>query len=183
MATYTDNANRANETPVAAPWAHSTGTVGQARIVSNVFKENAAVDPCHFYYNASVGQSQRSSFTLTAEIETGGTFDQGGGPKVFCQAANRAGYAAVAKSTGLTIVRFLADGTPQNVASYAGAFAAGQTVELIGEVVGATIELEAFQNGVSRATYTDPSPLNTTGFVGGYFSGFNAVVELDNFDG
>ena len=198
MATWTDNANRANEAPRTG-WSSVSGF--QARIVGNQFVANATADTVLAYLTAAagVGASQFAEVTLRVFDDiapSGDAATHGCGPAIRVRAgassAGEAYYAICSNHTtnaalrGIRLVRRHDAGSGNAVHTVL----AFHNVTLVaGDIV--RIEVDSAFNiivrlgGTSVITFDDNAAAEkvATGSVGDYSGVFNAFSEWDDWGG
>jgi hypothetical protein len=165
----TDDFNRANETPLAAPWAEAVAG-DNMNLTTNQVVGAAGGDKLYYYSGAAASANQYAQMRFTStpgdsgpacRVSSLGTFD--------CYFHNEAG-AGYAK--------FVA-GSFSNIASDGDAFATSDVSRL--EVEGTTLRL--FRNGSPTATpSTTDSSLSAAG-LGVGFAHFGTTNTLDDWEG
>lgn len=161
MTTASDNFNRANETPVAAPWASHVG--GGCNLASNVLTSAGATLKVSSY-TGTWGNNQEAQGVVGALVSStqyaGVAVRLSGddGYECYTDGVNGAGHTAIAR---------IDNGVETELAAFspASAFVNGDLIKLT--VNGTTLEM--FKNGASLGTTTDAT----------YASGAPGVILFD----
>jgi hypothetical protein len=166
----TDDFNRANETPLAGNWAHSTGG-GALRLSGNqVIGPATSGDTFAYYTPGTLSADQSSKITVTS---TAGAMDMGAAVRISDSALT--GYWVSCFNGTLEIAK-LVNGSYSTVAGGFGTVTAGDIIEL--KVVGTT--LQVFKNGTQVGTNQTDTSIATGRY--GIFA-YNSAITLDNWEG
>lgn len=158
-----DGFNRANETPLAAPWTAVTGTTGTLDLVSNgVSAHNTNADSEYYYSGVAFPADQYAKARFFVGVSANGN-DAGYGLVVRASAAARTLYrltADHAAANNIGLGRWVA-GVYTSIIRFTQAWVEGDTFEL--RAIGTT--LQVFLNSVQLGT--DQIDANiTTGSAG-----------------
>jgi hypothetical protein len=177
MAIYTDNFNRANESPIASPW---TGTDRPQLLTNQVAGLTASTDQIA-YYNNTFANNQYSQASMA--VLGNNALADGCGVAVRVQSATKSAYTAELYTNGtvLSIFKYSSGTGVKQGADISVSFAAGDILKLTA-TGGATTTLEVFKNGVSQGTRTDSTSAFTSGFAGVYCYS-TGVARLDDWEG
>lgn len=158
----TDDFNRANETPLAGNWTHTTAGVSRLLLVSNKFTGVAGVGLMAYRNDVTPGASQWAQVVVDSD---GGLV----GPAVYVQTGADSGYTAagggVASGSTVYVSKFSAgsvvDLTTRTRPS------PPYTIKLEATTTGSVTTLKLFFNGVQNgADITDSSSPHTSGRIG-----------------
>lgn len=100
----TDNFNRADETPLGAPWAELAGSTGDVNLVSNAVQKSGSDGDLFVYYSGA--STSADQFSQATQV-TGPTADDWG-PAVRIGADGFSGYVNVAFEDGEQIFKIVA---------------------------------------------------------------------------
>jgi hypothetical protein len=173
MATFTDNFNRADETPLGSPY---TSVVGAGLILSS--NSVKSVDGGSYYIDALIGEDYDDDQYAEVELGTLGIFDSAGVGVRFNSGGS--GYA----------VRFEPAGPDLYLDSFSSASQSELTVlenvtYLTGDTIGLGVVgnvLTIYRNGISVGTFTDASSNHTSGVPAlSYRRNNNGSTTIDNF--
>lgn len=167
MATVNDNFNRADEAPLASPWAGVTGAGSMSLFSNSARVFQTGPDEYEVYTGSGIGGDQYAQATIT-------TIGAGvAGLLVRFASGSKAGYRFYGDATSTQIDR-QPGGT--NIGSPGAGLNNGDVVKL--EAVGTTINL--YVNGVLRCTGTDATYASgNPGMFAVGTAGGNPI--LDNF--
>jgi hypothetical protein len=173
MTSVADNFNRADETPLAAPWTKHAGT-GTINLSSNALARVTSGDLYEYYAGAATGADQFSKATVVA-VPSGNDW----GPAVRIGGAGHAtleGYFFECGAANALVGKHV-NGAFTSIASFFGVQSAGDNFQM--EIAGSAIT--CYRNGVVVKTTTDTS-LTLPGNGPGLFW-FNASGTLDDWSG
>jgi hypothetical protein len=180
----TDNFNRANASPIGAPWTTVTNMSAMA-ITSNTAVPSAYGSDCAAYNtSATWPANQYAQVTIATTIPDGGP-GQGHGPVVRASTSAQTMYI-LGVSTGrgrYTVAKFNAGSYSTLVADAVQAWAISDVVRL--EVTGSgPVTLKVFRNGTQvGSNITDSSSVITTGNAGIGYTSTTTSGSVDNFEG
>jgi hypothetical protein len=169
MTTASDDFNRANETPIAAPWAAIVG--GGANLTSNALASTAGTEKLSYYNSGTWGNNQEAEGVVGNLSESNNYAEllvrsgaSGNGYSVYTDGVSGAGHTEIARYDG---------GTPTVLQSIATTFANGDTLKI--GVVGTTITM--YKNGAAQTpTATDATYASGNPGAGGF-----GAATIDNF--
>ena len=144
-----DNFTRANESPIASPWAVPTG-FGTMKLASNaVTATTASTDSACRYTLSTATDSQ-------VTIGTVGSSD--GGPAIFDASGN--GYSANGAGGNISVLRFAGGAFSATIGSTAGSWASGNTVRIrrVGNTLVVSINGADVLTSASDTTYMTGNP-------------------------
>ncbi len=168
MASVSDNFNRANENPIAAPWTSMNGGV---QLSSNaIVSVGVAIDNAVRYSGAGLSGNQFAQVTLAT---MGGLSTASNGPMVRCGSSDFSAYLARASTVGHNIQKVVA-GVFTGLAGGGAACVAGDVLYLEAN----STTLQAKRNGTNTISVTDAAL--TVGDPGAYFA-LATVASLDTF--
>ena len=170
----TDSFNRANETPLAAPWTRITGGSGNINLASNALTASAAGDKFYYYSGAASSADQYSQWTNPTRVN-----NDDWGPAVRVQSGAFSGYwfGIFSGIDGQAINKFVAGSFSliENLPDFTPA--AGDIYRC--EASGSTITAKRNGAEVSGSPSTDTS---LTGGQPGVFV-YDTGGSIDDFDG
>ena len=117
----TDVFTRADESPLASPWASVSG-MGTLKLASNAVTATTASTDCAMYHSTS-------SAVDDSQVTIGTVGGADGGPALFDPATGN-GYVCAINSTNIAIYKFVGGTFSSTVASAAGSWTTGDTVRL-----------------------------------------------------
>lgn len=168
-ANATDNFNRADETPLAAPW-EQRGTAGPSvNLVTQAAQATASGDQFWRYTGAA---STANQFSQSSK-PTGTDPDEGPA----CRITGTAITGYFAEMAGSAGILKLISGTPTVVQGYTYTVADNDVIRL--EVSGSTLTM--YQNAVAKAPAGTDTSIAGPGDVGMFF--FESGVRQDNWSG
>jgi len=175
----TDDFNRANETPIASPWAVQTGSDAM-RLISNEVLTNVSANHSAAYHNSTPGNDQYSATKLTNVIETStADISYGVGPAVRMATGDTRKYCAIARTGQILLLEYdNVGGATQLGSTFSGTVSLNDIIRI--EANGTTIRV--LQNGTERISATDATL--TSGRVGmqGTYSNDTTAAQ-DDWDG
>ena len=168
MTTASDNFDRANETPLASPWA--TGASVGVNLTSNQFKGSGNTDCTSLYNSGTWGNDQEAQITVGGGLASGTQY---------------IGVSVRLSTTGNGYT-FTTDGVTGTGHSVIDRFDAGVTTEILAITMTATAgdilklrvvgtRLTAYKNGVAVGTVT--SATYASGFPGVSSFGANPIGD------
>jgi hypothetical protein len=165
---------RADENPLASPWAKPSG-MAALKLASNGVLVTAASTDC-WAYRSDVSLPTHQWARTRVKIVGGSDF----GPIVWCSDTDD-GYMATAYDlSNIYIFRVLNNNFTELV-NFAGTLAVGDWLELQVDKVTTTAVLKVLKNGVQVGTdYVDNTPLTETVRVG--MHGYDATGTIDGFE-
>jgi hypothetical protein len=166
-----DNFNRANETPAAAPWTKLAGGTGTINLTSNAITKITAGDAFFYYNNAAGWNADHSSSWLYATAITINDW----GPAVRIGVDGFSGYCYDGATTEPQLFKFVAGAF--TTVETASSTTVGQTVKL--DVAGSTLTYSRNGTPDANSPGSDTS-LTTAGNGPGVFYYQNSG-SLDDF--
>lgn len=147
---YSDDFNRANESPLASPWAASTGTIN---LSGNKLTGNSAAMGSVKYSDLSTADHYSQITTLTCGI------GQGCGPMVRFSSSAETYYTSWTDTSGITVYKVIA-GASTSIGSWANAWGTSPNVVIKFTANGSSITSNV--SGTDRVSVTDTSITGNT---------------------
>jgi len=175
-----DNFNRANETPLAAPWAKILSTAGTLNIAGNVVvASNSNIDAQYYYTGITVGPDEFSQAAIS--VSGGNSSDVGYGVAVRTSLGTAKTYYRLVvnklASNNIELGKFI-NGTYTMLTRRTTSWTDGDVLRL--EVAGSTLKI--YQNSTQLgADVTDASI--SSGGVGIAYSAQVSGGSIDNWSG
>src|SRR6185436_9090673 len=179
MANVFDNFNRANETPLAAPWATGSGDAAFNLSGNIAVPASLAADSCSVYNGAGAptwANDQGASVKVTV---TGTTSSTGGGVCLRHASGSRTQYRIVVNKAGsnnVEIARFAPTYTQIAVRTTTWSNGDLLAAEVTGPSSAAVIKV--FKNGVQLGADINDNSTLTSGAPGISYSGSIAAMSL-----
>lgn len=185
MTTVTDDFNRANVAPLAAPWATGTGDSAM-NLVSNAAAPSSTSADCAAIYNGTGAPSWGDDQSSSAKLTVTGTAGSGPGVALWVRhaAAAKTGYRLAgdhAATNNFKLNRFSA-GTGTSLVIFTQAFTDGDRFELRVTGPATAARIEILRNGASVQVFTDNSTI-ASGAPGIGFSSIDTSASLDDWIG
>lgn len=176
--TATDNFDRADETPIASPWAAQTG-VDAMRLISNEVLTNISANESAAYHSIVPPNDQWSQAVLSTLETSTADIQYGLGPAVRMQTGDSRKYRACCRTGQILLLLWdNVGGRTQLGSTFSGTVSVGDLIYL--EAVGTIIRV--LQNGVERINVTDATLSSGRFGMGGTYSNITAAA-LDTWKG
>lgn len=157
MTTASDNFNRANETPLATPWANCYGS--GMNLASNAATSTASTDKGSFYNSGTWGANQSAEGTvgaLASNAAYSGVLVRANGSgnafQVYTDGVSGAAHTAFARWDA---------GTTTELGGIATTFTAGDVIKLEVSGTSGSITLTAYKNGTQVGQLTNQTGPNS----------------------
>lgn len=179
-----DNFNRADETPLAFPWAGNGGDDQFNLSANTAVPTTVGSDALSAYTTAGLSANHYSQAKLWC---SGGTLTgQGIGVALRALTSERTYYRIIAGRTAINFeVARIKAGVYTQINAWAAAWNDGDTIRATVSGTGLTVTIKVYLNGIQIGTNTDDTSADriiTTGFPGITFSSLVLSASLDDWE-
>jgi hypothetical protein len=183
MTTVSDNFNRADENPIAGNW--ETLTANGLRLLTNQLQATASGAECLSGYRASATAFLANHSSAAAIVSPVNDDNAGVGVRCASTGGGRGYIARFLNGDGrIYLNKMTAGALGATLIAPVVTWSSGDVLLLSAVTSGANCDLEVFQNGVSRGTYTDSSSPYTSGQPAVYYRFDNANgTKIDDWQG